>query len=199
MGGLVRLVICHHLVFLVNSAAHTFGTRPYTDNETARDSWWLAFFTYGEGYHNFHHRFPADYRNGHRWYHFDPSKWWISALKRVGLVYRTTSHDDVMILKARIEVEVRQFRRTIAHLPESCMAYVDDHLTSAREALETAAAQWQATRNRYRERSLGDSETRIDWQRKLRACRSEYLAARERWASLLSDTSWLDMAAHEAG
>ena len=39
----------------------------------------------GEGYHNFHHRFQIDYRNGIRWYQFDPTKWWVWSAARVGL------------------------------------------------------------------------------------------------------------------
>jgi len=45
-----------------------------------------ALLSLGEGYHNFHHRFQADYRNGVRWYHFDPTKWVIWSLSKVGLV-----------------------------------------------------------------------------------------------------------------
>jgi len=39
----------------------------------------------GEGYHNYHHRFPGDYRNGIRFFHFDPTKWWIWLLSKVGI------------------------------------------------------------------------------------------------------------------
>jgi stearoyl-CoA desaturase (delta-9 desaturase) len=76
-GGFLRVVIVHHATFLINSAAHTWGTQPYSTANTSRDSPLLSFFTFGEGYHNFHHTFQADYRNGHKWYHWDPSKWWI--------------------------------------------------------------------------------------------------------------------------
>jgi stearoyl-CoA desaturase (delta-9 desaturase) len=77
-GGFLRTVFVHHGTFLINSASHIWGRQPYLQTNTSRDSFWLAFFTFGEGYHNFHHAFQADYRNGHRWFHFDPSKWWIS-------------------------------------------------------------------------------------------------------------------------
>jgi len=76
-GGLFRVVIVHHATFLINSAAHTWGTQPYSTANTSRDSPLLSLFTYGEGYHNFHHTFQADYRNGHKWHHWDPTKWWI--------------------------------------------------------------------------------------------------------------------------
>jgi stearoyl-CoA desaturase (delta-9 desaturase) len=50
-----------------------------------RDSWVTALVTLGEGYHNFHHRFPVDYRNGVRGYHFDPTKRVIWSLSKIGL------------------------------------------------------------------------------------------------------------------
>ncbi len=39
----------------------------------------------GEGYHNYHHTFPRDYRNGPQWYNVDPSKWLIYTLSKLGL------------------------------------------------------------------------------------------------------------------
>jgi stearoyl-CoA desaturase (delta-9 desaturase) len=84
-GGFLRVVVVHHATFLINSAAHTWGTQPYSTANTSRDSPVLSFFTFGEGYHNFHHTFQADYRNGHKWYHWDPSKWWIKVASWIGM------------------------------------------------------------------------------------------------------------------
>ena len=47
----------------------------------------VALATLGEGYHNFHHRFQTDYRNGIRWFHYDPTKWLIWSLSKVGLTH----------------------------------------------------------------------------------------------------------------
>ncbi|QDU65744.1 acyl-CoA desaturase [Engelhardtia mirabilis] len=85
IAGFLRLVLQWHATFAINSFTHRFGSRPYDPQSTARDSWWTALVTFGEGYHNFHHRFPTDYRNGVRWYHFDPTKWTVWTLSRVGL------------------------------------------------------------------------------------------------------------------
>lgn len=79
-GGLLRMVVAHHFTFCVNSLAHMIGAQPYTTDNTARDSWITAIFTFGEGYHNFHHWKPGDYRNGTRLYHWDPPKWFICAM-----------------------------------------------------------------------------------------------------------------------
>jgi stearoyl-CoA desaturase (delta-9 desaturase) len=87
-GGLVRVVLAHHSTFLINSAGHYFGRQRYSNLNSSRDSPLLALLTLGEGYHNFHHTFPRDYRNGIRWYHWDPTKWWIAGLAAVGLAWR---------------------------------------------------------------------------------------------------------------
>ena len=85
LPGLLRLVVSHHVTFFINSLAHYWGSRPYTTENTARDNGILALLTYGEGYHNFHHIFQWDYRNGVRWFQYDPTKWWIAFCSFVGL------------------------------------------------------------------------------------------------------------------
>lgn len=88
VAGWLRLVLLWHATFSINSFTHSFGRQTYSRQISARDSLWVALITLGEGYHNFHHRFQADYRNGVRWYHFDPTKWWIWTMARLGLAGR---------------------------------------------------------------------------------------------------------------
>jgi len=90
----------------VNSFAHTFGTRPYAPGESARDNWLGAILTNGEGFHNFHHRFPADYRNGVRRYDWDPSKWCIYLMSKVGLAWNLRKASDHRIAEAAIAAPV---------------------------------------------------------------------------------------------
>lgn len=94
-GGWLRMVIVHHGTFLINSASHKIGTRPHSTENSARNCWWLAFATFGEAYHNFHHAFASDYRNGLRWYQWDPTKWLIYGLSKAGQTWnlnRTPQH-----------------------------------------------------------------------------------------------------------
>ena len=97
IAGFLRLVLQWHATFSVNSLTHMVGTQPYSTRSTARDSFIAALVTMGEGYHNFHHKFQADYRNGIRWYHFDPTKWWVFALSKVGVTsdLRRTSKERI--------------------------------------------------------------------------------------------------------
>ena len=113
--GLLRLVLSHHFTFFINSLAHMWGTRPYTDENTARDNFWLALLTYGEGYHNFHHIFQYDYRNGVKWWQFDPTKWLIFALSCVGLTSNLKRIPNFTIRKAQL---LMQFKRAQEQLEQ---------------------------------------------------------------------------------
>lgn len=98
--GFLRLVVSHHLTFLINSLAHMWGTQPYNDKNTAKDNPILAFLTFGEGYHNFHHAFQYDYRNAIKWWQFDPTKWLIKSLSLVGLASNLKKISDIKIAQA---------------------------------------------------------------------------------------------------
>ncbi len=108
--GLLRLVINHHVTFFINSLAHFWGSRPYTEANSARDNGFLAFLTYGEGYHNFHHIFQTDYRNGIRWWQWDPTKWMISLCSRLGLADNLNRVPDFKIQRALLDTEFERAR-----------------------------------------------------------------------------------------
>ena len=85
IAGVARVTVLQHCTFLINSACHTLGRQPYSDRCSARDSHLLALFTFGEGYHNYHHEFQYDYRNGVKPWEFDPTKWIIWTLSKTRL------------------------------------------------------------------------------------------------------------------
>ena len=102
-GGVLRVTLVHHFTFFINSFCHFIGKRNYDINTSARDSWIMALFTFGEGYHNFHHKFQWDYRNGIKWYSFDPSKWIIKILSYLKMTYGLREASDSIILKAKFD------------------------------------------------------------------------------------------------
>ncbi len=104
LAGVGRVVFVHHCTFFINSLCHIVGTRPYTDSNTARDSAVMAVLSYGEGYHNYHHYFPTDYRNGIRWFHFDPTKWMIRSLAFIGMTNELKRVPEKMINQAKAEM-----------------------------------------------------------------------------------------------
>ena len=63
-GIFLRLVVVYHVTWLVNSATHTWGTRPFDTTDNSRNNKWVAAVTFGEGWHNNHHAFPTSAKQG---------------------------------------------------------------------------------------------------------------------------------------
>jgi stearoyl-CoA desaturase (delta-9 desaturase) len=99
-----------HATFCINSMTHYFGTKDYDKNSTAGDIAWMAPFLLGENWHNFHHAFPSDYRNGPKWYHFDVHKWIIWTLAKLGLARDLKCTSDVRIIAQRKSVLHNSFK-----------------------------------------------------------------------------------------
>lgn len=153
LGGLLRLVVNHHFTWFINSLAHMWGSQPYTDENTARDNPALAFLTYGEGYHNFHHIFQNDYRNGVKWWQWDPTKWLIAVLSWLRLAANLKRVPDLWIQRAQLAM---QFKRMEAALEKRRTGVADAHLErlKARIAEESAAfrralEEWSKVRDQW--------------------------------------------------
>jgi len=115
IAGVARIVVAQHCTFFINSLCHTIGRQPYSSGHSARDSAVMAFLTFGEGYHNYHHEFQHDYRNGVKPWQWDPTKWTIWTLSKLGLVEGLRRVPDTKILLA----EMREARiRAAKHLAE---------------------------------------------------------------------------------
>ena len=96
LAGLGRTFFVLNSTFFINSICHLWGSQPHGTSDSSRDSWLVSVLTFGEGYHNYHHMYQSDYRNGPKWYNFDPSKWLIWSLSKLGLAYdlRRQSNDQ---------------------------------------------------------------------------------------------------------
>ncbi|KAL7920196.1 fatty acid desaturase domain-containing protein [Trichoderma austrokoningii] len=99
-AGIIRVFLFQQATNCVNSLAHWLGDQPYADATSPRDHMLTALVTFGEGYHNFHHEFPADYRNGIRWFDYDPTKWCISLWGWLGLASHLQEFEANEINKA---------------------------------------------------------------------------------------------------
>lgn len=86
-GFILSTVALWHSTWLVNSACHIWGYRPYDDiPDTSRNNPLVAALAFGEGWHNNHHHDQKTARNGFKWWELDPSYWIIWSLGKVGLV-----------------------------------------------------------------------------------------------------------------
>ncbi len=142
LAGVLRLVVNHQVTFFINSLAHMWGSRPYSDENSARDNWLIALVTFGEGYHNFHHKFQTDYRNGVRWWQFDINKWFVALCSFFGLATSLKRVPKFRILRARLHTE---FRRVQARMEANAHAarWKETLDTEYQQFLETVKA-WQA-------------------------------------------------------
>ena len=149
-GGFLRVVVIHHTTFFVNSIAHLYGSRPYTEENSARDNPFLAFVTNGEGFHNFHHRFPTDFRNGIRWYHWDPTKWLIGALGKFGLAQRLRTTPQLVIERTRLQTALGRAEARLATAPSQIREAIRTRLDAAQSSLERAGALWNGLQAKSR-------------------------------------------------
>jgi len=161
LAGVLRLVVSHHFTFFINSLAHTWGRRPYSEDNTAVDNGLIALLTWGEGYHNYHHAFQADYRNGIRWWQYDPSKWLINVLAWVGLVHSRKRTPSFRIQRARLAAQFARLRQRAerGEVRESWREVFEREYQQFRDTV----AEWQAIQRRKVE--YGAEALRDRWHR----------------------------------
>lgn len=164
LAGVARIVCVQHTTFFINSFCHMIGRRPYSSRCTARDSWLMALFTFGEGYHNFHHEFQHDYRNGVKPWQFDPTKWAIWLFHQCGLTNDLRRVPAEKISLAEIAEKQRQLQLRLetksVHLSDSMHSL----LQMAQEQLHRAAQNWEQRKSEYAratEKKLEASRERI--------------------------------------
>lgn len=138
--GAMRVVLVQQSTFFINSLCHCVGDQPYSTRCSARDSWIMALVTYGEGYHNYHHEFQHDYRNGVKPWNFDPTKWTIMILHKLGLVSDLRRVPDNKIVGAEMKEAQRKAEEKLAQLEaqegslnESTLARVHELLAQLKE------------------------------------------------------------------
>ena len=186
--GFLRLVVSQHFTYLINSAAHMWGQRNYDPDQTARDNWFIALFTFGEGYHNYHHTFAWDYRNGIRWYHYDPTKWLIKLcswlrlasdlrqcsvyrveMTRVAVQYKQALYQcerlaEAGTWRARLETEYTQLVKSLEQWSEAQQAWYQTKSTALSNELHNDIA---AVKQRYEELKQELQYKRTAWQQLL--------------------------------
>lgn len=110
-AGVARLVFVHHATFCVNSLAHLLGENSFDDHHTPKDHFITAFVTMGEGYHNFHHEFPQDYRNAILFYQYDPTKWLIKVCSLLGLAYDLKKFPQNEVVKGQVYMAEKRINK----------------------------------------------------------------------------------------
>lgn len=185
LAGVARIVCVQHSTFFINSFCHYIGHRPYSSRCTARDSWIMALFTFGEGYHNYHHEFQHDYRNGVKPWQFDPTKWAIWTLNKLGLTSQLRRVPAEKIQLAEIAEKQRQLETRLAAKPVRHYESTRRLLQLAQDRLQQAAQHWEQRKNEYvraTEKRIEASKEKIaELQREFELAAANLRAAIQHW------------------
>jgi stearoyl-CoA desaturase (Delta-9 desaturase) len=144
IAGVLRVVVLQHCTFCINSLCHYIGDQPYSSKCSARDSWLMAIITMGEGYHNYHHEFQHDYRNGVKPWHIDPTKWIIWSLYKLGLANQLRRIPTEKIILSELAEAKRQLEKRLANAGLSATAAA--RITSSCQRLQAATYEWAEQR-----------------------------------------------------
>nr|ABO43722.1 acyl-CoA delta-11 desaturase [Thaumetopoea pityocampa] len=100
---ILRYAMNLNVTFSVNSLAHIWGNKPYDKDIKPAQNFGVTLATFGEGFHNYHHVFPWDYRTselGDNKFNFTTK--FINFFERIGLAYDLkTVSDDVIAQRAK--------------------------------------------------------------------------------------------------
>ncbi len=153
LAGVARVVAVQHMTFFINSLCHTLGRQPYSDRCSARDSALMAIFTFGEGYHNYHHEFQHDYRNGVKWWQWDPTKWTIWTLAKLGLAsdLRRVTEEKVLLFQL-VEVR-RRLEERLACQVSPLSTRTRQLLQDSRTKLHQLGDRWTVLKAEYAEKT----------------------------------------------
>lgn len=147
IAGVLRSVFNHHATFLINSLSHMVGKQTYSDSHSARDNLFTAILTFGEGYHNFHHEFPSDYRNGTRFWDWDPTKWVIKALTYFGLTWNLKRIPEEIIIRKKMQMKEKRLQRKLANHANFFASSHGQVLLGLRDRMELAFKELSKLRN----------------------------------------------------
>ena len=172
-----RLTVVYQSTFCINSVCHMIGTSTYDIYSTAKDHWFVALLTNGEGYHNFHHRFPTDYRNGVRWYHWDPSKWMIALLAKLGLASNLQVVSQFAIIEARLAAEKQRIQDKFLQVHDQTHHYakMKEALHVQYDHLMKNLKEWEASAKVYRIQISKEAMHRME------EARTDFQRARQQW------------------
>jgi stearoyl-CoA desaturase (delta-9 desaturase) len=137
--------IQQHATFCVNSLCHFIGSKKYYKG-TAGDIWWMALFLLGENWHNFHHAFPSDYRNGAKWYQLDVHKWIIYIMSKLGLAWdlQCTTETRIQAKMQETHGYLLEGRKQRLNLLQGKITQLAEHLYTKCSELENSSISIQS-------------------------------------------------------
>ena len=195
---LLRLAVAHHCTWFINSIAHIWGSKPFSTEHSAVNNFLIALLTFGEGYHNYHHTFAGDYRNGVRWYQFDPPKYLIWLMSKLGLA-RDLRRINALTIRRRLLLADRKL--LLDHLERVVLSETRqwaERIEQASQALNERIAALGATTERYRRLKQGlegqAEEELAALKARVAACKKSLAQEMQSWKALCEEVLRLEAA-----
>ena len=185
-AGFLRVTLVHHATFFINSLCHYVGSRPYDSKSSARDSWFVSLFTFGEGYHNYHHTFQWDYRNGVKWFAFDPSKWIIKLLSFIGITYDLRETKEYLIWKNHISSIKDQLNESYNKSTENCKHFYQNKIDLLQKNIDNIFSSWDEMEKKYNNLKNTDPVNFKNFIKKLKSNRKKYMQELKEIKSVLN-------------
>jgi len=180
-----RLFVLHHFTWFINSLAHTWGDKPFCTEQTAVDNYIISLLTFGEGYHNYHHAYSNDYRNGIRWYHYDPSKWLIWAFNKLGWT-RDLKRMDPYTIKKRMILERKDLlTNRLKDLWYVKKDELENSIQEISEGILEKITEFKQLNDKYRE-AKGQKDLRSNLKTELKKLKSNIKQDWRMWKQLSS-------------
>ncbi len=195
IGGVLRVVVSHHTTFFINSLCHMIGRQPYSREHSARDSGIMAVLAFGEGYHNYHHSFPFDYRNGVKVWQFDPAKWAIYLMSKVGLVKDIRRAPEAAVLKAKVELQFEAARERMENVVHHLREDAEKRLHEAHARLQAALHELLTLQRRPARKAAAAEESHMPWETRLGLTYHALEKALAEWKQTLRQMNRLPVAA----
>lgn len=195
IGAILRVVISHHGTFFINSLCHMVGRQPYSTEHSARDSPIMAVLAFGEGYHNYHHSFPFDYRNGVKVWQFDPAKWMIWGLSRVGLATDLRRAPDAAVLKAKIEVQFETAKERLQRVVHDFREQHEEQLHEAYAKLQERLHDLLSLQRRSKPRPVPADQENLPLETRIGLTYHALEESLREWKQTLRQTNRLPIAA----
>ena len=92
----LRTMLFQHSVWAVNSFGHTFGYQNYKMGDRSMNNHFLAAITFGDGFHNNHHRYPRSAFHGLHKNELDLNAVIITMLGKLGLARKIIVADHYL-------------------------------------------------------------------------------------------------------
>jgi stearoyl-CoA desaturase (Delta-9 desaturase) len=195
IGGVLRVVMSHHGTFFINSLCHMVGRQTYSREHSARDSAVMAVLAFGEGYHNYHHSFPFDYRNGVKVWQFDPAKWTIWLLARLRLARDLRRAPEAAILKAKIEVQFEHAKERLQQVVHDFREHQEARLHEAHAKLQAALHELLSLQRRQKPKEALAGEEHLPHETRLGMTYRALEKALDEWKETLRQMKRLPVAA----